>query len=356
MEINQLSKTDILGMSMSHTSQIPEVEPVIKIGDSYFATKGGLSMITGVTGSGKSSILRVILSSVLCTPQQAKGFDSLGIAAEPANGRYVIYINTEMSDSSTKKKIHDAVLSDLRLTETPECFKVISLVNYTPEQRRQYINRIFEVVPDIHLLVIDGGADTINSVNDEVQSIAAVEELNRLANQYHTTIINVVHENRGNGLTRGHYGQHCERKATGILTVKFDRGKKLFTASCGKSRETAQFEDFYFAFDEKGSLYQASVPTAAQRQNEAQKDDLLALVISGFQIQDRWKASEYKKWIADQIKMSPKTASRKVDEMFQRGFIDTDGPGYYKCQVPLETGKNYSTIPIGQNGHLNLST
>lgn len=355
MDINKLSKEDILGMSIDHTSQIPDVEPIIKIDNSYFATKGGLSMITGVTGSGKSSILRVMIASVLCGQNKPKHFDNLGIESQPANGKLVIYLNTEMSDSSTKKKIHDAVLNDLRLTKTPENFKVISLLRNTPEERRNYIKRIFEVLKDIHLLVIDGGADTVNSVNDEVISVAAIEELNRLANEHSTTIINVVHENKGNGQTRGHYGQHCERKATGIMSVKFDKAKKLFVASSGKIRETAQFEDFYFAFDEKGNLFQASAPTAAQRQNEAKTNDLLSLVIDGFKINERWKESEYKKWIAKQIKMSDKTGERRIKEMFEANYITTDGSGYLKCLVPLEGSPNHSTIPMGQIGQPYLS-
>lgn len=336
MNIKQLTKEDIIGLAITHESDIPDVEPVITVGDCYFATKGGLSMVTGKTGSGKTTILRVMLSLTLSNPGHPQNFESLNMRAIPANGRFVFFLNTEMSDSSTKRKIHDGVLKDLGVKETPKNFRTISLIGYSPEERRAFISHLFEVVPDIHLLIIDGGADTVNSVNEEIQAVQAIEELNKIANNYQTTIINVVHENKGNGLTRGHYGQHCERKATGIISVKYDTGKKLFVISSVKSRETAQFQDVCFAFDERGALYQTGPASAAQRMEEAKENELLSLVLNGFKVKERWKLSEFKKWVAGQTEMSEKTAGRRVEEMFTAVYITTDGTGYIKSLVPVE--------------------
>ena len=104
-----------------------------------------------------------------------------------------------MPDSSLKRRVHDAVFHDLDLKHTPPNFKTLQLIDHSYEERKEFISKILELYPDTHLLLIDGGADTVSSVNEEKQSVDAIEELNQLANRYKTTIINVVHENKGNG-------------------------------------------------------------------------------------------------------------------------------------------------------------
>lgn len=334
MDVKSFSKEDISKLRITHKSKITPLQPIITIANSLFAIKGGLSMVTGKTGSGKSSVLRVILSLTLMDSDPPKWFDNLGIVATPAKGKPVIYLNTEMPDSSLFKKIHNEVLKDIQATSTPDNFIIIQALGCSPEERKTWISHLLETYPDTHLLIIDGGADTVTSVNDEPKSIEAIEELNQLANEYQTTIVNVVHENKGNGLTRGHYGQQGERKATGIISIKFE--KRLFIISCVKSRETAPFEDIRFMFDEKGNICQADPATIQQRQEEAKENQVLALVLDGFKLKPRWKVSEYKKWIAEKIKMDVKTGGRRVDEMFTANYITTDGPGYIKSLLPVE--------------------
>lgn len=301
-------------------------------------------MVTGKTGSGKTTILRVMLSLTLSNPGNPQNFESLNMKAIPANGRHVFYLNTEMSDSSTKRKIHDGVLKDIGVKETPENFRTISLVGYSPEERRTFISHLFEVVPDIHLLIIDGGADTVNSVNEEIQSVQAIEELNRIANKYQTTIINVVHENKGNGLTRGHYGQHCERKATGIISVKHDTGKNLYVISSVKSRETARFQEVCFAFDERGALYQHNQEAAAQIRAESKEDDLKALVLECFVDREKWLRADLVKHIAALEDVSTRNGQVRVKNMIEKAYVTIEALKYIKCLLPIERAIQQSFV------------
>lgn len=334
MSVRPFTKEDVLKYSITHKSKIAPLQPIITIENSLFAIKGGLSMVTGKTGSGKTSVLRLLLSLALMDAPPPKWFDSLGIVATPANGKPVIYLNTEMPDGSLKKKVHDAVLKDIQATDTPANFIMIQAIAFSPDDRKRWISDLLSLYPDTHLFIIDGGADTVTSVNDEPKSIEAIEELNRLANEYQTTIINVVHENKGNGLTRGHYGQHCERKATGIISIKYE--KRLFTISNVKSRETAPFDDIRFMFDENGNVCQASPATIQQRQEEAKENQLMSLVLDGFRLKPRWKKADFARWIAEQTNASDKTGSRRIDDMFEAAYITTDGTGYIKSLLPTE--------------------
>lgn len=335
--IKQLTREDIEGLNITHKSDIPPLEPIITVDGKIYAFKGGLSMVTGKTGSGKSTVLRLFISLALLQTPGQKTFEDLTFDVTPANGKPVIYLNTEMPDSSLKRRVHDAVLHDLDLKHTPPNFKTLQLIDHSYEERKEFISKILELYPDTHLLLIDGGADTVSSVNEEKQSVDAIEELNQLANRYKTTIINVVHENKGNGLSRGHYGQHSERKSSGVMSVEYDKKAKMFNIKSVKIREMSDFDTISFQYDERGNIMQTSATTASQRMNEAKEDDLLALVLDGFKVKERWKLSEFKKWIAERTKMSPKTGGRRVDEMFTAAYITTDGTGYIKSLVPVET-------------------
>lgn len=74
----------------------------------------------------------------------------------------------------------------------------------------------------IHLVVIDGIADLICSANDEMESVAIVDELYRLAGIYNTCLICVLHFVPNGIKLRGHIGSELQRKAAGILSIEKD--------------------------------------------------------------------------------------------------------------------------------------
>jgi len=337
MAIKAYTLQDIACFSITHETDIVPSEPVITIDGSIFAIKGGVSMVTGKTGSGKTTVLRTILTQALCDHNKSFSFDTLNIHVQPADGRPVIFLNTEMPNASLKHKVHDAVLWDLGVDETPENFIVVQAISHSFEERRQIIRDLFQLYPDMFMLVIDGGADTVPSVNDEIKSVEAIEELNKLANEFNTTVINVVHENKGNGLTRGHYGQHCERKSTGVISVRFDSSRRCFIISATKIRESAPFSAIEFEFAPNGRICQLSPATAIQRKLEAKTDDLLCLVIdcfkdeSGHTIKERALVAK----IMGVGKLKETTARRRKEEMYERNMIALVN-GNYKCLIPIE--------------------
>lgn len=364
LKINSLSKDDVLGMSINHESEIPDVVPIISIDNCYFAVKGGLSIVAGTTGSGKSTILRRFMSLALSKDETNISFDPLNFKVTYAGSSFVIYINTEMSDSSVKKKIHDAVLADLNLKITPSNLAVISLVSFTPNERKQYIKHIFQVVPNIHLLIIDGGADTVNSVNDEITTVDAIEELNRLANEYNTTIINVIHENKGNGNTRGHYGQQAERKATGVMSIAYEKTKRSHCIRCIKSRETGHFKDVWFAFDEFGSIYQDSPKPYPPTNESTKSDNVYQLALMAYSKQPVWVEKELHAFLTSyyhqnfakpdaKIDSCKKTITRYISTMYEKAYLTGDGKGKIRFIIPIDQKDINNSI--WTNGQTQLS-
>lgn len=93
--------------------------------------------------------------------------------------------------------------------------------------RNERLSLIFESMDNyyyqfggIHLVVIDGIADLIASVNDEASSVQLIEELFRMSAIYKTCIVCVLHMTPSGMKLRGHLGSEVQRKAAGILLVE----------------------------------------------------------------------------------------------------------------------------------------
>ena len=326
---------DIQKLTITHKSDIKPLEAVIKIDGRTCCTKGGLSMITGKRGSGKSTILRIAITASLMD-SIPNWYDTLLMEVTPANGKPVFYINTELPDA-TVKKLHDQILDDLGLKETPTNLHFVDALFLSIEDRGRVISDIIHHYPDTHLLFIDGGADTVGSVNDEVASIKAVEELLQLAAKYKTTIVNVVHENTGNGQSRGHYGQHCERKSELVLSVSFDSTNSIFEIKGKKIRHASPFKDIRFAYatDGSGRIQRVSADTTEKIKDNAKKDSLLSLAHTCFKSQKRYPRAELTKLIADITETSLKTGQTRLNDMLTANYVTIDDKRHVVCLLEI---------------------
>lgn len=332
-------------LTINDKSTIEPIEPIITIDSSNFAIKAGVSVLNGKKGSGKSTVLRVMITLALMN-EKPNWFDDLTINVKPAQNKPVIYINTEMPDSLVKD-MHDQILKDLNVKETPKNFKVLDFLGLDIERRQSAISDLFKVYDDIHLIFIDGGADTLEGVNDETSSIKAVETLIKLAQTHQTSIINVIHLNQGNGETRGHYGQQSERKASGIATVKFDESKEVFEIKYGgKSRGTKMFKPIHFAYIDKNRVQRITPDTTATIIKKVKEDSLLQLVHTCFKDRKRIKRDELTKLISNITSTSIKTGQNKLNDMLVRNLVTIDEQKYVVCLTQIPENSQQLSIEV----------
>ena len=198
--------------------------PVLSILNSSIGSPGNLVGITGTEGSGKSNFISGAISGCL---NPTKEVDTLGmVIQENRKSKAVIIYDTEQSEHQLHKNI-DSVRRRALLNELPSWFKAYSLVSLNRKERLKTIiesmDNFYYEFKGIHLVVIDGIADLIGSVNDEEQSVDLVNKLFQLAGYYNTLIVCVLHMNPGGLKLRGHLGSELQRKASGVLSV--DRRK-----------------------------------------------------------------------------------------------------------------------------------
>lgn len=197
-------------------------EAIISINGVNIGSEGNLLCITGAEGSGKTNYLGGILSGAIKPIN--KEVDTLGTTIkENSKEQVVLLYDTEQSEFQLYKNL-SYILKRAGIPRPPLHFKAICLMGISRNER---LSLIFESMDNyyyqfggIHLVVIDGIADLIPSVNDEASSVQLIEELFRMSAIYKTCIVCVLHMTPSGMKLRGHLGSEVQRKAAGILLVE----------------------------------------------------------------------------------------------------------------------------------------
>jgi hypothetical protein len=201
-------------------------KPILTIAGNLISTSGNLTVISGPVKVGKSGVISALQSAFLSADSDTDA-DTFGFIAEPSNGAAIITLDTEQSP-------YDAWCLSRRaadragIKELPENYRAYHLNDVPTHERRRMLALEMEAARKacgrVHAVILDGGADLIESVLDETVAITFVDELIGLAVRYDCPLIVVLHENPGSliGKTRGHFGSQLERKAESNLRIEKD--------------------------------------------------------------------------------------------------------------------------------------
>lgn len=251
--------------------------PIYSLSDAVIATRGNLQAVTAQAKAGKTAFLGAMIASTM----NPTG-DALGVQSSNQNNGAVIHFDTEQSPYD-----HHAVIS-LALRRAgcaaPDWLRSYSLADIGIEERKNLLR--FELEAElvahgsIHSVFLDGVADFCHSPNDEQEAFALVGELHKLAIEYNTTIICVLHENPGMneaGKTRGHLGSQLERKAETNLRLAKD-GEGITTAFSERARHTyiPKERGARFAWSDEHSMH-VSVETKGATKTSAKLERLSEL-------------------------------------------------------------------------------
>lgn len=185
-----------------------------------------LLCITGGEGTGKSNYVSALISGAI-RQQPLAPADTLGMSVTPnPEGKAVLHYDTEQSDSQLYKNVKRS-LKRAQLSTIPPYYHALCLTALSRVDRINLIKESMDMYyhrhDGIHLVVVDGIADLITSANNEIESIAIVDELYRLAGIYNTCIVCVLHLTPGGLKLRGHLGSELQRKAAGIISIEKDK-------------------------------------------------------------------------------------------------------------------------------------
>jgi RecA-family ATPase len=106
-----------------------------------------------------------------------------------------------------------------------------------------------------NVVILDGIAEFVSSINDEVEAKKLIHELMVIAEEYHCAIICVLHVNRsGNNDMNGHTGSNLAKKVAVVVECK--KSGNTITVRCTDSRHQGTPE-WSIRFDEQGNIVDA---------------------------------------------------------------------------------------------------
>lgn len=336
---------------ITHKTSFPEPVPTLSVNGSAFAVERELSIITGLPKAGKSAVLSIMIAAPFVA---GRDVDTLTITAPAAKGRNIIYIDTEMSKGSTQK-LHNQVLRIMDTETTPPNLRIWNWKKYSPNDRIEALKATFELIPDLHLIFLDGIADFMLSVNDEVKANELLEWLTVMAEERNCSIVTVIHENFGNGQARGHIGSGLGRKCAGTISIKKDRAKDITSIECKTLRHAQDFMPVFCQWnidhkrlmlvDETISKALTNEARKTPEEKKAEKEEanrsflteLLARCFGNRKEMPRKDLIDVLTKLYDSSKVvAPRTAMRAIDEALDFDLLTVDKEKVYRLtDVPF---------------------
>ena len=215
----------------------PPAQPIYEINGQCICTPGNITAVSAHIKSGKYSFVGAFIAASF-----GLDGDTLGIDSANPNEHALIHFDTEQSPADHHNLIRIALFRVNR-EEAPAWLRSYRIADVPLAERfpllEYEVERAKKAHGGIHSVLLDGSADYVKDLNNPEESFCAVERLHRLAVQYVTTIICVIHINPGseNGKTRGHFGSQLARKAESNLRLV--KANEVVTAYTESSRHAS---------------------------------------------------------------------------------------------------------------------
>ena len=218
---------------------IQEGEDVIPI-----LTAGNFSLLIGKPKSRKTTLLSIFGATILRNDKQIGNLRSLYTSEK------LLWIDTEQNAYHLSRNIHSlAKLIDGNL----DSLITYRFRNVDPIDRFTHVKTLIKyyVKKGVKLLIIDGIADLLTKgYNDEEEAIRISNFLLKFTEDYNIHIITVLHENKGNGMAKGHIGSYLIQKAETVISVKKNELNKQFSEVSSQLTRGKDFNSFYISYDD----------------------------------------------------------------------------------------------------------
>ena len=190
----------------------------LSYGGSPFAPVGGIHVLTGKPGNGKTMTFTQMMVAVLCGRCGGLRYEYADVVPEPT----VLYIDTEMEEDNTiavKNRVCRMAGHDER--ERWSRLKILRLRNTVNavDRWRKVLKAIYEVRPTV--CFIDGIIDLVDDFNSVDSCQPLIYKCMQVATHYNVSLWCIIHENPFTVKMVGHLGSIIERKTTDVFaTVK----------------------------------------------------------------------------------------------------------------------------------------
>lgn len=208
-----ISLVDVEKYRIKHTDEIPLPDTVLSFGGQVVSTRKNIFGITGKAKVGKSFLMTLIMGSVL-----KKGETGVLASYLPKGKDRILYVDTEQSDYHVSLVVN-------RIKNIAEENRMDNLLMYAfdavpTQQRFEYTEFLITNTENLGLVIIDGIADLVKTVNDEIIACDMADTLRRWATVNDIAIGYVLHQNPSdNSKMRGHLGTVLMNKSETVIQI-----------------------------------------------------------------------------------------------------------------------------------------
>lgn len=348
LDINALSKElekkkIEAGMSKSFKmdfSYVPvKEEPIISLHGSAICSIGNICMIIAPPGTGKSNVCEAVAAGAVNPKCDALGFE--------VNSVNTLFIDTERVLNDLSKGLwriknrsgadKDELLEKLDMRSmifvdsVDTCWS--ELVHITS-------------VKKFELVIIDGSADFVKSVNDEEEVKSFWRKLISLANKNTFGVLLTIHPNPGDeqGKATGHLGSQGQKKAESVFNVfksSDDKDVRLITSDSahGKVRNAMDKLTTSFTWSNEQRMFVSCDEKQVFKIRE---------IKDMFRIKDMYTYTELVKEFKNQTGKSLSTAKRMVKEASELEEISCHGGFYWLpgTEKDIEVNESEEYMPF----------
>lgn len=294
---------------------VPDPHPLLSIDGRMVFSPQNIGIIKAKAKAGKSFLCSIISAAFL-------GKQWGGMESSPLVGKYKVkIIDSEQAEAHVHKiarRVHRLCGFDTK-TNYPY-LDVYLTKDLTNDERFELLETIASD-PETGLIIFDGVVDLVNDFNSLEECTAKKDRLLKLVKQHNIFLLGVIHENKKDANSRGHWGAFLEQKSeTTMQIVKDGEYFEISPAYC----RNIDFEPFGFRIVD--GLPIPADATDRPNPNHTKQQDIFRKIISGT------STMNYKDLITNYIDhsgLSEPTAKRHIALNFSNGFFEKNETGSY---------------------------
>ncbi|OFY49451.1 MAG: hypothetical protein A2W85_06310 [Bacteroidetes bacterium GWF2_41_31] len=317
----ELGETDCINLDnfkIDLSQPVPDPHPLFTINQIIITSPGNIEVIKGGAKSAKSFLVACLVAAFVSDKR------ILGITANPIDGRNkIIILDTEQSLSHVHKMARRILrLAGYQTDINHPNLEVYYLKELDTTQRFEMLrNAVTD--PQAGIVFLDGAIDIVFDFNDLRESTQVRDELMQLVAVNQIALFAVIHTNKRDANSRGHFGAMLEQKSE--TTIQLSKQDTVFTASAAYTRNEP-FDDIQFIIDGEGMPIEVDSridkkEIAAQKQRENFKH-----ILSG---QKLMEYSEMVTCYCEVSGLSEPTAKRHIGAAVLSKWIKKEHSGSY---------------------------
>ncbi len=311
-------KTDLNKYRITLTDSYTDTIPVIKMQGQNIAAKENLTVISAASKAGKTALVQVFIAGLLSSNKTQYSFESFEFIPND-EGFAMVHFDTEQSPTHQQKFIKN-VVKRAGLELMPDCFLSYNIRDIHYEEYIEIVNVICEEAAiqfkGVHSIFIDGGADFLRSVNDDVASKTIIQFFTKLSVKHNCPVFIIVHTNptnTTNSKERGHFGSDLQRKCYSVINIK--KEDKISTAYTKFMRD-----------GEEGVTTSYQWSSDAEMHVECEQDFVLknkdeAQCYECIQPLDVFTYTEFKANVMSKLKLKDRAAEGRISRWLEANFV-----------------------------------